>query len=1682
VDGPAAGRVVSEPGETTSTQRRLPGPTGDTTGGGPAFGFRILGPLEVVGPDGPVALGGPKQRVVLALLVVRGNAVVSAETLRESLWGDDPPESATNVVQSYVSHLRRAIGRDRIVGQAAGYRLRIEPDELDADRFTWLVHVARGTLAEAPEMAAATLEEALRLWRGPALADVRDAADLVPEAVRLEELRMEAEEARMEAYLGTGRSARAVGELEALVAAQPLRESLWALLIRALYAQGRQADALRAYLRVRRALHDELGIEPSPELARLQRQVLEQDPSLGAGGPPLRGYRLLERVRDTTSGPVYRALQPTVGRDVEIAIIGSPVASEPDFVRRFELAARAVASLEHPHIAPIHDFWREPGRAFVVSRHLRGGSLAELESSGTFTDPARAVRAVEEVASAVAYVHRQGLAHGALTADTVRFDGEGNAYLTAFAFASDPTPMRAADVRSLASLARRLMPDDAGLEAIAERVLVGVDAVGADEVVAAARLARGEPPVHPGPIGDRNPYKGLRAFDETDAGDFFGRSGLAAGILGRFGEPGPGARFVAIVGPSGSGKSSVARAGLLAAIRAGALGDPETLYVTDMVPGRDPFDELGSALARVAIGEQPGLLDSLESGPRGLLEAVGRILPPDGWLVLLVDQLEELFTLTSDQDRRDRFLESLRVAAVDPDARLHVIVTLRADFYDRPLQSARFGSLLATRTEAVPPLSSDEVEAVIRRPAERVGLRVEPGLVIALLTDLAREPGALPLLEFALTELFERREGVTLTHEAYRSIGGVSGAIADRAERTYTTLGAERQRVARDVFLRLVSLGEGRQDTRRRVTRHELHELAADPADVDEVLESFGRHRILTFDREPASREPTVEVAHESLLVAWPRLDAWVADARDDLRQLAQLSRAAAEWRASGDDPSFLLRGSRLERLAEWSAGTDLSIGRPERAFLGASLVRRDAELAIERERAAHEASLERRSRSRLRALVAVLAVAVVASSGLAAVAWTLAERAEREAVVSTARELAAAAIANLGIDPERAILLAMEAAERTRSMDGSVLPDVEDALHRAIAASRVVATLPGAGGSVAWGSSGSVAIETPTAGEVELRDASDWASTGRLALVDGSITDLAWSPDGVLLAVGSSDGTLVMHDTTSGRSQVVHAGQGPVGGLSFSRDGRRIAATWPDEGFVRVFDGRDGSPVDALGVEPLGATALSPDGRWLALPSDAAAGRVLMADLSGSEPAIQLDVDLAGDVAWSPDGTLIAVASANGAILLRSPSWEPVLRLGSATGVDKLAWRPDSAALAGGSDEGPLITVWTLDGDVLAERFELAAEETGRGIDGLAFSPDGTLLAAGAVDGGAVKVWDVGPGGDAEVLNVASTGFNDVALLPDGRHLLAVDPQARLRLFALADGTAGPPIGPPLDQSAFGRSFELSPDGSTVAIPLGRDGAAGWDVPTGQQRFHATAIGVVDDVAWAPDGRSLAVTTEGGTGVTIIDAAGRVERSLVGDDGVTALAARFDPSGRFVAWVEESTDGARIRVWDRVAGEMASGFPTEPAVGLTFDPAGRGLVTGFGPAAMHEVPSGERLGTLEGYPARVAEVAFDATGSTLAAAIDRSVGMFDPASGRRRLLLSSPRQRPVGRVAISPDGALVAAQSFGLASVWTLDIDDLLAIARKNVTRSLTDDECRRYLHVERCPATDPAADTLTP
>ncbi len=739
--------------------------------------FRILGSLEVSAGGVVVDLGPPKQRALFAILLLHAGEIVPIDRLIDLLWGENPPRTAGHSIQIYMSDLRKAIesldGRRILATRPPGYQLDADPASIDCRQFERLVKEGTRRLrAGDREGGVQDIRAALRLWQGPALSDFTYEEFAQPYIRRFHDLHLDAIEQLAAAELEAGDHSDVVPMLDAAIREDPLRERSRELLMLALYRTGRHAEALRTYQQLRSVLGEELGLDPSPPLQRLQERILLHDPSL---------------------------------------------LPAPD--------------------APV------------------------------------------------------GVAVG------------------------------------------------------------------------------------------RNPYKGLRPFNEEDAADFFGRDDLVNRLLGALRE---GSHLVALVGPSGSGKSSVIGAGLIPLLRAGAAPGSEQWVIAQMVPGISPLTEI-EAVVTAAAGVPNGLAKLLDpDGEAGQSATSLRVIPKDGRLLLVIDQFEELFTITDEQPRR-RFLSAIASAVAEPASEVTVLLALRADYYDRPLLHPEFAQVFTPGVVNALPMSPNELEAVIVGPAERSGVAVEPALLAQLVADAADRPGTLPLLEFALTELFDQRTGASLTLDGYRALGGIRGVLSRSAEALYGALTDDERQVAMQVFLRLVQLGHGTTESRRRLPLADLTELDVDPVALSSVLDAFGRRRLLSFDREPASGQATVEVAHESLFREWDRLAGWIDRHRAALRRYETFTAAADEWEASGRNADYLLTGTRLAEFEGWSAEGTLRITGRQREYLTAGLERRSAEQQAERGRLEMQHRLERQARMRLLALAAVIFLVI---AGVIAGAW----------------------------------------------------------------------------------------------------------------------------------------------------------------------------------------------------------------------------------------------------------------------------------------------------------------------------------------------------------------------------------------------------------------------------------------------------------------------------------------------------------------------------------------------------------------------------------------------------------------------------------------------------------------------------------------------------------------------
>jgi len=1242
---------------------------------------------------------------------------------------------------------------------------------------------------------------------------------------------------------------------------------------------------------------------------------------------------------------------------------------------------------------------------------------------------------------------------------------------------------------------------------IAERLAEVLD-VPDVERAAFVRLARvGTSADEPAPSPDEhelaNPYKGLRPFMEADAADFFGREALTQYLLARLAEETALARFLAVVGPSGSGKSSVVRAGLIPALRGGGLPGSESWLVTTMFPGAHPLEELEAGLLRVVPNPPPSLLPQLQEDQHGLLRALKRTLPADTAteLVLVIDQFEELFTLVPDEQTRLHILNSLYDAVTDPRSRLRVIITLRADFYDRPLLYAGFGELMRQRTAVVLPFALDDLLRAIVRPAERVGGTLEADLVATIMSDVSSQPGMLPLLQYALTELFERRSGHTLTLEAYHASGGVSGALASRADDIYAGLSAPQQELARQLFLRLVTPGEGMEDTRRRVRRDELATTTAPTDDasasalrpsaaMDKIIDVYGKYRLLTFDRDPITHNSTVEVAHEALIRAWGRLQQWLDSSREELLLQRRLTAAAAEWASAERDPSFLATGARLEQLSDWSATTSLALNQEEQEYLDASLEEQRAQERQATARRARETALERRSRNVLRVLVVVLLLATVGALALMRLAFDSATDARNNA--NEALKNADEARKNA----DEARNLALVAGAQAALSDGNT----DLALGLAMLANQKdspVAQFALAAATYAPGTR--------------------WRFQGH----DAGVESVVFSRNGSMALSASDDNTLILWDVAS--KQIIHTFSGHTGVVQsavFSPDGHTMLSA-SEDGTLMQWDLATGKPIRTFTpytskLNKFYQVAISADGRTALTASQD--HMVVVWDVATGKPIRVLEghKDEVKTVAFSPDDhTALSGSDDKMLILWDVDTGKEIRRFKDHTdGVNAVAFNPvrDVHTALSGSDDKTLI-LWDVDTGEEMLRF---VGHTGE-VNAVAFSADGRTALSGSQDT-TVRLWDIATGAFIRKLSGHGATVTSVAFRPNSRMVISASTDRELRLWDIDNGaetqrfdghTNGvervtfshnsqyilsasddttlilwDAVSRQLLHTLKGHSSKVydaafSPDDRLVLSASGDGTLILWDVATGK-RLH-TFDGHTDamlSVAFNPN-PDVHTALSGSADKTIIlwdvDKGTEIHRFLVDEGSVQSVAFNPNPDVHTAL----SNSGKTLILWDLATGTKMRSFVVShgaPVRDVAFSPDGQTALSGSNDKTMilWEVASGTKIRSFVGHNGAVLSVKVSPDGLTaVSGSFDNSVILWDIASGQP-LRRYAGHDAPVRDVAFSPDGKSILSGSLDNSlRLWRIDSrDELIAWTKANrYVPVLLCDQLKLNRQVSDCP-----------
>jgi WD40 repeat protein/transcriptional regulator with XRE-family HTH domain len=1189
------------------------------------------------------------------------------------------------------------------------------------------------------------------------------------------------------------------------------------------------------------------------------------------------------------------------------------------------------------------------------------------------------------------------------------------------------------------------------------------------------------------------PFKGLLFFDESDSELFFGREAVTAQLARHVIDLAADAstRLLAVVGASGSGKSSLVRAGLAVALQ--RFGWQVRVFTPTANPLRQLDANLDLAHSRNAE----------------------RIL-------ILVDQFEEVFTLCRDEIERIAFIDKLIASAQENSKNTSVVIALRADFYSHCAQYPILRQAVAAEQEYIGQMTAEELRRAIEEPARRSGWEFEPGLVDVLLNDIGAqstgepEPGALPLLSHALLATWEHRRGHILTMDGYHASGGVRGAIAETAESVFTDqLNQTEQEMARQVFLRLTELGEGTEDTRRRAALNELVLQSAEATQLRSVLNTLAEARLITLNEDSA------EVAHEALIREWHRLHEWLTQDREGLLLHRHLTESAQEWERRGHDPAELYRGARLAQAQEWASTNDERLNTLERAFLTTS-IEQEQQAAFEREaqrqreleaaqklaetekaRAEEQASSVQRLRQRGAFLAAAFVLAIVAAliAGLfanrnstlatsnaqiastaqanAAIAVQERQAAQGQALIASVRELSSAANLNLELDPERSILLALQAVNKTLAVDRSVLPEAEDALHRAIQASRVELTLRGhddAVWSAVFSPDGSRIATASSDGTAKIWDAATGKELLSLKASTGSLWRAAFSPNGKLLATAGEDNTAHIWDARSGEEMLALAGHDDqVYQVEFSPDGSRLATASID-GTAKVWDALTGEPLLTLIDDDGGVPqwiAFSPDGSQIAVANskEDIEGWAAIWDARTGAELLTFPHQNANlrSVTFSPDGaSLLTTGDDRTGKIWDAKDGDLLMTLyGHTDGVTNAAYSPDSTRIVTvGADRQVIVR----DSGTGQELFSLPGHTSG--IWGVAFSPDGYRLVTASRDGTA-RVWNISPSRELLTLvngpAITSQVGAKLAYSPDGSRLAVAysDPTAKVwdmqtgkLLLILTGHTDGV------------NSIAYNSDRSRIATAA-KDGTARvWDALSGEELLTLSGHDHwILGIAFSPDGSRLATSSFDGT--TIIWDAGTGEQllKLSGHDGFVVGVA-FSPDGSRLA--TSSFDGTAI-VWDAGTGDKLVTLTghIDAVREIAFSPDGARLATASfdGSVKVWDASSGRELRTFSGHNASVFGVVFSPDGKTIATASgDKTAKLWDANTGDVLLTLHAPNG--LTGVAFSPDGSqLATAGRDGTNRIYLLKVEDLAALAKQRVTRSLTTEECQQYLHIATCP-----------
>ncbi|MCB0163775.1 MAG: PD40 domain-containing protein [Anaerolineae bacterium] len=1134
--------------------------------------------------------------------------------------------------------------------------------------------------------------------------------------------------------------------------------------------------------------------------------------------------------------------------------------------------------------------------------------------------------------------------------------------------------------------------------------------------------------------------------------------------------------MVAVLGASGSGKSSIVFAGLIPVLRREG-----NWLIADFRPGNNPILSLAGTLIPLLepelgktklTGEARDLAVRLHEGRSPLSDYLDTIhqVWPNHHLLIIADQFEELYTLCQDTTTRQHFL-GLLLATLDRPitdrSATHWVLTLRADFLAQASLYRPFADALQGKTELLGPMTRKEFTKAIIKPATLQGVIFEDKLVERLLDDVGEESGRLPLLQFALTELWQHQHQHTLTHIAYEAIGRVKGALSRHADRTYQSLSSTEQAQAKRILIQLVTPGIGTEDTRRLAYRRDLETHWP-------LVTRLASERLVVTNKNETGEE-TVEVVHEALLRHWEQLQTWLEADREFLTWKLSLQAYLKQWKDTDQDEGALLRGAPLVIAKEKLAARPDDLAPAEYDFIQASvaLAERIASeqaaqqrrvilgigiialliivfltfsLWITQKRAKEQTEAAETSRALRHAEELALGTATVAlgqlqlratdvanQASIARIAEAAAEtrgqqaieaqnEAQQQARIATARQLAVEAQILLEQNPQLALLLALEAQkmangdERPRAIDQA--PYFYSPLDTSFQGHTDIVN------RVVWSPDGS-----------QLASASDdktiiiWeVATGQPNLVLKEHTDwvnsIAWNPDGTQLASASEDQTVIIWDIITGQ---------PIATLNNHTDGV-LSVSWSPDGSKVITGSRNGKIIIwDLTTEQAELTfqghsdgitsvAWSPDGNQFASTSFDKTIIIWEASTGQSVMKLKSQAGEVFDAAWSPDGTQLASAVRNRTVIIWDVATGQIKNSlqGHRNTVWGVAWNPNGTQIASASAD-KTITVW----DVASGEAILDLKGHSDIVWKVAWSPDGSKLASASSDQ-TIIIWDVATGHSSASLQGHTAEVIDIAWSPDSTKLASASDDHQVFVWDVA---IGQPILILEGHTNLVNAVTWSPDGNMLASASDDQSVVIWNINTGQiiTTLHGHTSWVVS-LSWSPDGTQIASASADQTVIIWDVATGQIKNSLQGHRKIVWGVA-WNPNGTQIA---SASADKTITVWDVASGEAITTLHhSDPINDLTWSPDGTQIAFASGRViGIWNVKINYQPITRQKHTDGINEVAWSPDGTEIASAsTDHTVIIWDTVN-KKVITTLQKHNDAVLSVAWSPDGTQLASSS----------------------------------------------------